>query len=261
MEVLHLIRQLGRLASVFFSFVILCFSTVASDSAASKSRVALVYIGRGSCNDRCSEAAANIAKMAGLTPRFVTPEMINPTVFTDAVVWIQPGGNAIKASAAIGEKKLRLIRKFVHEGGGYVGLCAGAFLADTTVDSKDTVRGLGIIPWSTDYYPIDSGENGTLARITWRGKSRVLFFNGGGTFALDDSHPVKVIAKYEDGQPATIETTFGNGRLALTGAHPEALESWKTDAKLNDPDGSDWDLALEMLCDVLATGCSGTARP
>jgi glutamine amidotransferase-like uncharacterized protein len=215
---------------------------------------ALIYIGRGSCDDRCSEAAANVARRAGLEPRFVTPEMIKPEVLKDAVTWIQPGGNAIKLSHAISKKKIRLIRKFVREGGGYVGFCAGAFFADRTVDAHETLPGLGLIPWRTDYIDVDSGEDGTQLTVEWNGKARTLFFNGGGTFHLDDSQPYKVVATYGSGQPATIETTFGAGRVELTGLHPEAFDSWKTDAKVIDPDGRDWDLAIEMICASLPKG-------
>lgn len=232
-------------------------------SSAAHAATALVYIGRGSCNDRCSEAAANIARRTGLDDvRFVTPEMIKPEIFKDAVVWIQPGGNAIKAARALNKTKTRLIRKFVREGGGYVGYCAGAFFADRTVDAKETIPGLGLIPWATAYIPVDSGDNGILLTVNWNGTPRTLYFNGGGTFELDDSHPHRVIATYGSGAPATIATKFGAGRVVLTGLHPEAFDSWKTDAKVIDPDGRDWDLALEMICDALpddveAPGCEG----
>lgn len=222
--------------------------------SAAHAATALIYIGRGSCDDRCSEAAANVARLAGLEPRFVTPEMIKPEVFKGAVTWIQPGGNAIKASHALGQKKIRLIRKFVREGGGYVGFCAGAFFADRTVDSKETLPGLGLIPWRTDYIDVDSGEDGTQLTVEWRGKARTLFFNGGGTFELDDSQPYEIIASYASGQPATIETRFGAGQVELTGLHPEAFDSWKTDAKVIDPDGRDWDLAVELICASLPRG-------
>ncbi len=36
-----------------------------------------------------------------------------------------------------------------------------------------------------------------------------------------------IVGKYPDGTPAIVEGTFRNGRVILTGVHPEAPVSWQ----------------------------------
>lgn len=46
---------------------------------------------------------------------------------------------------SLGEKGLDVIRDFVAEGGGYIGICAGAYLAAQIVIVPGEPEGLGII--------------------------------------------------------------------------------------------------------------------
>jgi hypothetical protein len=50
-------------------------------------------------------------------------------------VIIVPGGNMGQQSAALGGDGRDKLRDYVRSGGGYVGICAGAFLATTDDDS------------------------------------------------------------------------------------------------------------------------------
>ncbi len=73
----------------------------------------------------------------------------------DVVVF--PGGSGSKQAAAIGKTGHDAVRAFVRDGGGYVGICAGAYLATyryswglkiidaRTVDSKHWNRGNGMV--------------------------------------------------------------------------------------------------------------------
>lgn len=220
-------------------------------AAPQKRPLALVYQGPGGCTRwKCNEAAAAAAYARGFDIRFVTPAHLTPEVFVGASIWIQPGGNAITVAQKIGKQGLALIRKFVKNGGAYVGFCAGAFLADSTVDNGETVRGLGILPVATADVPVDSGDAGIPMVINWLGKKRTLFFNGGGYFKTkgrDRTPDYTVLAWYPDGTAATLETAYGKGGVVVTGAHPEAFTSWKDDAHFKDPDGSDRFLAEDMI--------------
>src|SRR3954463_13790060 len=86
---------------------------------------ALVYKGPGSCEDGCSEAAALVAKLAGLHPVFVDPHPASADVFKNAAVWIQPGGKSRTVGATMSAELKSWIQNFVAAGGGYVGFCAG----------------------------------------------------------------------------------------------------------------------------------------
>lgn len=210
----------------------------------------LIYKGPGSCVDGCSEAAAEIPTSLGYEVKFITPNEITPEIFKNAILWIQPGGNAIDASLTMGKAKLQLIRNFIWNGGAYVGFCAGAFLADKTVDDDGKVEGLGIIPVVSYYAPIDSNDDmGTMTWITWNGRRRHIFFNGGANFSVEKNDSrVKIIARFDvDGSPSTIQNRYGQGNVVVSGAHPEATTAWKTEGNLKDLDGSDIDLAQDMV--------------
>jgi hypothetical protein len=59
----------------------------------------------------------------------VSPEEIRSGVLTNYDVVIFAGGSGSKQAEAIGEAGREAVRQFVGHGGGYVGICAGAFLA------------------------------------------------------------------------------------------------------------------------------------
>lgn len=213
--------------------------------------LALVYKGQGSCggSDDCSGAAAEVAIRAGYEIQYVSSSDVNEDLFKDATVWIQPGGNAITVAKMLGHEKLQMIRDFIEAGGGYLGFCAGGFLADHTVDDANTIEGLGIIPVETADFDGDKGDNGTIIPIHWKGDLRDVFFNGGGYFKVPHAgkRGVRVMATYENGQVASIETKFGAGHVAVSGFHPEATDDWKSYAVGTDRDGSDLDIAEELF--------------
>ena len=54
---------------------------------------------------------------------------------------IHPGGSASKQAKCLGEKGRAKVRSFIEDGGGYVGICAGAYLA--TSDYRWSLHFLG----------------------------------------------------------------------------------------------------------------------
>ena len=46
---------------------------------------------------------------------------------------------------------------------------------------------------------------------------------------------------------ATAAAMYGNGKVFITGLHPEAPQSWRTYYGINDSDGLDFDLVDEMI--------------
>ncbi|MES2856490.1 MAG: BPL-N domain-containing protein [Bdellovibrionota bacterium] len=211
------------------------------------SKKIIVYRGVGGCAS-CAAAAEKAVRVLGLTVDYVSASEVTPEVFENAVLWVQPAGNAISAANALGEKRLAMIREFVKQGGGYLGFCAGAFLADTTVDDYGKVTGIGLLPFPTADYEVNDTDNIDMVWMNWRGDRRHVFFNGGATFEIGLAHPaVDVIATYgPDRKPATIHTQYGKGQVVLTGAHPESPQTWKDNNGLDDEDGPDLDLAGDL---------------
>ena len=59
----------------------------------------------------------------------ITPEEIRSGALTNFDVVIFGGGSGSKEAAGIGETGREEVKKFVANGGGYIGICAGAYLA------------------------------------------------------------------------------------------------------------------------------------
>jgi len=66
---------------------------------------------------------------APTTLREVTPDQIREGILTNFDVVIFAGGSGSQEARAIGEDGCVQVEKFVGNGGGYIGICAGAYLA------------------------------------------------------------------------------------------------------------------------------------
>ncbi|HVK61749.1 MAG TPA: BPL-N domain-containing protein [Bdellovibrionales bacterium] len=233
--------------SILFAASAILPSVSQATPVKAKTKKIIVYRGIGGCNS-CAAAAAKAVRVLGLPVDYVSASEVTPEIFEGAVMWVQPAGNAISAAKALGKERMALIRDFVKQGGGYLGFCAGAFLADTTVDDDGKVVGIGLLPFSTADYEVNDTDNIDMVWMNWQGKRRHVFFNGGATFLIGDSKPVvDVIATYgKDRLPGAIHMTFGSGHVVLSGAHPESPQTWKDNNGLTDEDGSDLDLAGQL---------------
>ena len=224
--------------AVFFLIATFILSFSSSALAAPK---ALVYNGAGACAENCAKAAYDIAAKAGFDPVYVGDDESDPKIFDSAAVWIQPGGHASLAMTSMADALKTNLKNFINQGGGYVGFCAGAFVA-TEMVGNTKVNGLGIIPGNTTLF----GSGVDLKKFTWNGSERYLYWEGGPYFSNMPSS-VEQIGAYPDGSSATVRTSYGKGRVYITGAHPEAPQQWKDYNRLNDPDGDDSDLVVQML--------------
>jgi glutamine amidotransferase-like uncharacterized protein len=81
---------------------------------------------------------ANVGRILESAPKYVIhhvgPADIRAGVLDQFDVVIFPGGSGSKEAAAIGQDGCSAVRDFVKAGGGYVGICAGAFLASAKYD-------------------------------------------------------------------------------------------------------------------------------
>jgi hypothetical protein len=209
-------------------------------------KIALVYKGPGSCSEDCSEGAAEVARLAGLTPQYVGPTDDNPELFYEAAIWIQPGGKSSVVGKNMTPKLKDLIRKFVSEGGAYVGFCAGGFYATDLIGQTGNI-GLGLIHAESTLYR-EVNNYAEILSLNWNGKQREVYWEGGPYFTLPKTNSlIQVLAQYPDGTAATIESRYGLGNVVVTGAHPEAPAWWSVSEKINDTDGVDHDLAVDMV--------------
>jgi hypothetical protein len=209
---------------------------------------ALVWGGPGACQDGCIEAALHVTKLAGFEPMLVTPENFDASLFETAKIWVQPGGKSGSASNAMGAANREIIKNFISNGGGYVGFCAGAFLATPKV-GQTSVTGLGIIDGKTKVYRRANGYPSVEKMITPEG-IKYHYWEGGPWFSFTTSQLQKVTVKSRynttNGINA-VETTYGKGRISVSGTHPEAPQWWYDDGRIKDADGLDHQVAADMI--------------
>ncbi|MFZ4732679.1 MAG: BPL-N domain-containing protein [Pirellulales bacterium] len=164
-------------------------------------------------------------------------------------VLVVGGGSSKTEGRTIGDDGKQAITRFVSGGGGYVGICAGAFLASRTS------YGLGISPTQ-----VRSTRAGGLARVDLAepfrkaaglppGVARIAFHGGPilaladdattrdalvwGTFRTDveiEPNPAAAATTKEQdlpttiplaGTPAVVSATYGSGRVVVFSPHPE----------------------------------------
>ncbi|MFD7496657.1 BPL-N domain-containing protein [Streptomyces sp. NPDC059832] len=218
-----------------------------TEAFAGHRRLALVYRGPAS-QPGCPEAVAGLLAAArwNLDVRFTGPDEALPLTartLSHAALYAQPGGGTLSSAYRRLRRQRRAVRDFVHRGGSYLGFCLGGYLAGAT-------PGFGLLPGDTDQYISSPGatvhdERDTVIQVTWRGRPRTVFFQDGPLFVLDENADARILATYDNGAAAALVTRFGQGRVAVTGPHPEATADWYTDHGL--PIQHTQDLAEELV--------------
>lgn len=141
----------------------------------------------------------------------------------ESQVFIVPGGYTPEYMPAFGEKGKEAVRSFVKNGGGYIGICAGAYIVTSKVEVPGKPEGLGII----DIENIRKSGRGKkriyLAQhpITeGLGKELEIYYqNGPNIIAGQD---VTEVARYKGGKSAVVAGNFGEGKVVIFSPHPEA---------------------------------------
>ncbi|MHA2361376.1 MAG: BPL-N domain-containing protein [Candidatus Thorarchaeota archaeon] len=191
-----------------------------------------------------------------------TVEMVNSSaikqgILNDFQFIAVPGGYAYNYHLDLGYSGANAIRDFVREGGSYWGSCAGAFYAldefewseygETTTE----YYGLGLFPgrgvgpivgiadWPnfamTDVLINTTNE---LIDLSQEPSNHSIMYYGGPYFETEGIAGITTLATYShNDMPAMIAFEYENGRVFLTGPHPE----WEEDSYR---DGSIWDNIL-----------------
>ncbi len=171
----------------------------------------------------------------------VTAEQIRQGALANFDVIAQGGGRASLQAEALGDDGREKIREFLRKGGGYVGICAGAYLAAAdrpyylriinarVVDREHWARGGGDVQIRfTDEGKVNLRQESPVVQIR---------YNQGPLLARDshaDLPSYTELAVYETeiakkgapegvmkGTSAMVSAPFGNGRVFLSSPHPE----------------------------------------
>ncbi len=163
---------------------------------------------------------------------------------------VVPGGLGGTIYSNLTQATRLRIRQAVRDVGvGYVGFCAGAWVAVGLESDTNNVASYGFAVAEGEileyWYPNgNTSAVADMAEVTFPdGSKRSLVWWGG---PATPEWKNGVIARYDNGAPAISQTFSGKGFVVIAGPHPEAPQSWRATAG-NDPDGLDYDIAQTMF--------------
>lgn len=199
--------------------------------------VALVYYGPGVCNG-CPQSLAKVIKKTGYEVRKVYAGGITKDSLRDVKLFAIPGGDDVWGLMnALRPGEAAVIRDFVAEGGNYLGVCLGAYVA-----SKDDLK-----IFNGDIQSHSKTIEARIEKVTWSGNPRWVYFQDGPEFNIDDSDKADIWSLYTTGEIAALIQNYKLGRVGLVGPHLEADQSWLDDDNLSDMDGDDSALLVEFI--------------
>ncbi|MBL7221398.1 MAG: succinylglutamate desuccinylase/aspartoacylase family protein [Phycisphaerae bacterium] len=222
-----------------------CQSDCMSPAGGSVVRVA-IYNGPGTGNSTGLNLEKVLCSRPGTLVRLVGPPDIAAGVLAgqfDAVIF---GGGSGKGQAAnIGAEGGKAVGEFVKGGGGYLGICGGAYLATSeykwglkiidarTVDRKHWKRGKGKV--KMELTKLGAAILGARDRTV-----EIIYANGPllGPCGRKDLDDYEVLANFRGeinenkapkgvmlNSPAMILGRFGSGKVILFSPHPEKTEA------------------------------------
>ena len=176
-------------------------------------------------------------------------EQLRTQDWSDAKVVIFSGGSGSEQSKTIGAEGGQKVRAFVEKGGGYIGICGGAYLA-----CEGFSWGLKVLDAKTVSNKWKRGEGQVSIEFTDKGQQilgfktsepRSIRYANGPVYctanmeAIPDFEPLAFFRTEfaENGSPkgamvntpAMVAAPFGKGRVLCSSPHPEqtdGMEGW-----------------------------------
>ena len=162
---------------------------------------------------------------------YLIEELISKGPFNGIII---PGGTAKIQQRDLGEVGIEIIKNFVSKGGGYVGFCAGGYLAAMPPSNKPGKPGLGLIKIKyilPDQMMELKGKVLTQLDLpSFQDNLEIPYHNGPIYEVLtDDLTHVEVlgIIKRQDvgwpemnNKPCILKSRYGDGHVVVCGPHP-----------------------------------------
>lgn len=178
---------------------------------------------------------------------FATGKEIAEGALNGKDLLLQPGGGCHRQYLTLGEKGAAAITNFIHQGGKYYGVCAGAFMASQQL-APNRPR-LGLVPWKNDADEPYRGTAEIPMNITPEGRAifgpasqrKVQYYGGPvlipGTpvpdsdiqvFATYDAYTINTFYPQKTlpmrGKAAFVGGRVGKGKVFVSCPHPEFHE-------------------------------------
>ena len=211
-----------------------------TDHSAKEHIFVAVYDAQGTGGSGVRNVCDLLSKEKNITALQVGPEDLRRGALDQFGVLVCPGGGATGQAKAISEEGCLNIKRFVENGGGYLGICAGSYLAcegfswglkilnAQTVSSK-WKRGIGMVK-------IELTDAGREILGDLRGQLEVKYANGPILEAAQSPAlpPFETLAYFRTelarndtpegimvNSPAIVAGRCGKGRIICSSPHPE----------------------------------------
>lgn len=199
-----------------------------------------IYQGPGAGESGVATVTRRAQQLPGATVTALTPAEIGTRELSGFDLIVFSGGSGSAQAKAIGEAGRRQVRAFVENGGGYLGICAGAYLACAGFD-----WGLGILNARTVSNKWQRGRGMMRVQLSPEGQQlfgpvaepfTIRYANGPIIKPLGraDLPPYAVAAWYRTeiarngtpegvmiNSPAAVHAPFGRGKVLTISPHAE----------------------------------------
>jgi len=107
--------------------------------------------------DGCAEAVSKMLFSAGIKSQILGPEDLKKSVKADDLLIVGGGIPGGEGEWTIKQDLMKVgafewLKRFIYNGGRYVGICAGAYLTEEWIDKNSNEHGLNIFPGVIDNY-------------------------------------------------------------------------------------------------------------
>ncbi len=165
-----------------------------------------IYTGKGAYQARDIENCLNVFDFD--YERFCEHDIIN---LSGDSIFIVPGGAMRDYLPAWGKAGTQAIRDFVNNGGIYIGICAGSYVAGRSFNDQEGLN----------FFDKD------LARQEGQGIIEIHDAHGESLSLINENGPDlsavegEILLKDSEGRPQAIKLQYGQGIVYLFASHPE----------------------------------------
>ena len=194
----------------------------------------LIYNGNGAITSCVNGVmnALNAANNNNLVPgyRFTWAKStrITSSILANYDLLVMPGGTSGYTYIHSDSISASAIKNFVFSGHGFLGICAGAYVGSKYVGGSGvSYNGWGIAPHvSSKVYNHERNLNVSTTSIATQllgssGTLTLAHYNGPAMYGSGYTTFANYVSSTYKGYAAIVGDTYGNGRVVLSGPHPE----------------------------------------
>lgn len=210
---------------IFFYLATLLWPAMSAQAA-----LAVVFNGAGTC-DGCAEAVAQVLRAQHYQVQLVDEHTLSAASLQAAQLYVQPGGSddIMDTLSVLSVQQIQSIQQFVAQGGAYLGICAGGYLAGHYADHAAGIRAFGLVELDEVAQERADTNQAQVIAIALPGETepRQVYYQAGPHFGTTVPAKGRVLAYYAASKHVAARvSSYGHGRVGLIGPHYEADQSW-----------------------------------